>query len=422
MKKKVIATILGVFALGALVGVYLKGRSDGFDVGLDAAPPFPSSSLPTKEPFFDLKLTKVLSPSSVARPELYFTAGRRDPKLLSAAISFMFEPMEKPLSQSHLTYYLPPSARDRIDYSGKTAMTFDVVTPAEPGKYRLTVIVASAAGEKYLMCARIPGGPWWNGQMYRRIFVTVTDASGASMIEKSHAELQKRWDEAREVSGSVFDLIRDVEAKERETVLAELGRMRRVYAGHPALPWVLIALAQLREAKDPDKAMALLKEASEHPIKTDEWGFGQQAALKRLAALYEKRGKYRSSVMILSRWVVRAPCGTGIATSQSWKMFKMLELRLRYDDPDAVFADLWRQVEAGETGYGEGNSEKHLAGRIRELYGERHRDRLARDVDAVSARHGFKKPPGRTAPLERRWLHGIRKELKAQIESAPPAP
>ena len=175
--------------------------------------------------------------------------------------------------------------------------------------------------------------------------------------------------EVRQVQKTITDLRQQHEAGGKEAVVAKVREMVNIYGSHPALTWVLLCLAQFREREAPGEAITLLKHAIDSPLKTDSWDSGRQKAIQQLSALYEEREEYEKAAEILMQWKVSGWCGTGVAKSRANKMFGVLRLRMHYDDPDKVLAEMWQRIEAGEVDLLMGPGDVGV--RIRSLYGEK---------------------------------------------------
>ncbi|HOX08740.1 MAG TPA: hypothetical protein PK280_20260 [Planctomycetota bacterium] len=185
-------------------------------------------------------------------------------------------------------------------------------------------------------------------------------------------------------------------------------------APHPVVPHIHLALASLLEADAPDKALEHVRTAVEYPIKTDQWNFGQQEALQRMAAIYERQGKYREAVDALQKWQISEPCGTGASGSQSRKLLKILELRLHYEDSALVFADLWKTV--GSNGCFTFGSTDDVARTIRALYGDKRRGELAKRVDQFAKDNRKGMNADADVGLMLRYRYQLAEELRAQLE------
>jgi tetratricopeptide (TPR) repeat protein len=240
-------------------------------------------------------------------------------------------------------------------------------------------------------------------------------ASGWSAELPPDEALQKQWEEARKLSNDIYDMLRQAKGADRAALQPKLEKMlAEPAAHHPVVPHIHLALASLLEADAPDKALEHVRIAVEYPIKTDQWNFGQQEALQRMAAIYERQGKYREAVDALQKWRISEPCGTGAAGSQSRKLLKMLELRLHYEDSELVFADLWKTV--GSNSCFSFGSTDDVACTIRALYGDKRRGELAKRVDQFAKDNRKGKSAGADVGLMLRYRYQLAEELRAQLE------
>ena len=134
-------------------------------------------------------------------------------------------------------------------------------------------------------------------------------------------------------------------------------------------PGILLRLGDLVLSRDENKALAYYQAAAKHPVKMNPWGYEQQTALQRVAALHEKQGKYREAVNVLASWEIREQCGTGAASRDVERQMKILELRRHYEADAVVFKDLWAAVEGNGFPWAEGSGSEDMASRVRVFYG-----------------------------------------------------
>ena len=86
----------------------------------------------------------------------------------------------------------------------------------------------------------------------------------------------------------------------------------------------------------PAEAAACFERAARYPLPSDIWGFDQQRAWQRLAALYERQKEYRKAVAALESWTVRSDCGNGREADEFRKKIWILRLRKEYEPKEEV--------------------------------------------------------------------------------------
>ncbi len=145
-----------------------------------------------------------------------------------------------------------------------------------------------------------------------------------------------------------------------------LADMLPKFKDHPAEGHILFALGNAIE-KAPKEAEAYYLAVTRCLRGTDPWNYEQQAAWQKLAAIYEKEGRYEEAIHALENWKVSEQCGTGTAVSKMRRQFEIWRLSLHVQKLQDVRAEMWSALTRREFGWGF-TSEEWIAKRILSLY------------------------------------------------------
>lgn len=165
---------------------------------------------------------------------------------------------------------------------------------------------------------------------------------------------------------------------------AELTKLLHQYYGKPEGSLILNGLGEIYETSLPNQAIEYYDQSSKYPVPSDPWNFGRQHALRSLARIYERQGRYQDAVASLSKWEISEPCGNGAASSTYERTCKIWELRMHYENAKDVLSSMWFDIESGRARLylGLGPSVEAWATRIERLAGSRS---LSADIETIAS-------------------------------------
>ena len=116
------------------------------------------------------------------------------------------------------------------------------------------------------------------------------------------------------------------------------------------------------------------------------WGFEQQQAKEKLAALHAENKNYKDAIKVLESWKVKEPCGNGRACTDTRRQFRILQYSLHIKKKEAVRKEMWNKVKSASFGFGFMRNEE-MAKYFLSLY-EGETKQLLRDLEACKSELG----------------------------------
>jgi hypothetical protein len=216
----------------------------------------------------------------------------------------------------------------------------------------------------------------------------------------------KQWDEARQVREALEKQVAQTPADKRGPLITQLEGLRRQYAQHAALPYVLVELGKLYEETKPEQALACYQQAAKFPLKTDRFGTGQQLGWRATAALLEKQGKHREALDAVGNLSVSE---TGGGVTEAEKEIARCRLRMQLMAPEEALKAFWRDLENGKP-----RRSPDLPVRLCMLYGRERQEDLAKEI--ATRLEMYPVPPDEKATAEARDYYEVLMGTKAHME------